>query len=155
MLILGIDPGSSSGCIIGYNTDLKAYSSISLSNPYPIMVREFEELVRPYKQRNEEIYCIMEKVGAFPGQSVVATWSFAEGNGVIIGLLLTWKIPYDTIAPVTWQKSFLTPKFQEKTDRKKWLQAKALQLMPDQKIILKNADGYLLNYYARQKKNNI
>ena len=47
----------------------------------------------------------VEKVGAMPKQGVASTWKFAEGYGVILGVLGVLQVPVRLVTPAAWKKA--------------------------------------------------
>ena len=108
MIICGIDPGQTGA--------LAFYSNVSRSvvalYDMPVMARlhgkgqevnasELCSLVMNHKPDE----AILELVSAMPGQGVVSMFHFAEGYGIIKGVLATLQIPYSGVTPQKWKKA--------------------------------------------------
>ena len=52
------------------------------------------------------VFCVVEHVGAMPGQGVTSCFSFGRGFGFILGLLTANCIPYELVRPQRWKKEF-------------------------------------------------
>ena len=52
------------------------------------------------------VFCIVEHVGAMPGQGVTSCFSFGQNFGFILGLLTAYCIPYELVRPQRWKKEF-------------------------------------------------
>lgn len=50
--------------------------------------------------------CMLEHVGAMPGQGVVSTFRFGENFGWIQGLLDAEDVPYELVRPQKWKREF-------------------------------------------------
>lgn len=94
MIYMGIDPGKNGG--LGVITDKEAYA-VPLTR---------ENLINHINANKTSVKCIVEKVGAMPGQGVVSMFTFGEGYGYIQGVLEAKKIPYELVPPQKWKKEF-------------------------------------------------
>lgn|SRR5574344_222682 len=52
------------------------------------------------------IACVLEHVGAMPGQGSVSMFHFGENFGWIQGVLDSYLIPYELVRPQKWKKEF-------------------------------------------------
>lgn len=52
------------------------------------------------------VFCVVEHVGAMPGQGVTSCFSFGRGFGFILGLLTAFCHPYELVRPQKWKKEF-------------------------------------------------
>jgi len=126
---IGIDPGKKGGIawILGQRifyepmpeteTDLKTLFSNELSGL--------------------DAFAFIEKVHAMPEQGRSSIWTFAEGFGGLRMCLVWAGIPFETVTPMTWQKSLRIPKKgknESKNQHKEKLRAKAQELYPKLKI---------------------
>ncbi|HEY4355635.1 MAG TPA: hypothetical protein VGN16_07815 [Acidobacteriaceae bacterium] len=48
--------------------------------------------------------CIIERVGAMPGQGVSSSFKFGMGFGSILGVLQSMQIPIEFVTPVVWKR---------------------------------------------------
>lgn len=126
------------------------------------------------------IVCVLEKIWVMPGQGIVSAASFLENYGLIKGILITLEIAFELITPQKWQPAFvpkvtgrkvLNKKEKEgltndqivakkkafkshndklKREHKQRLYDKAEQILPDIKILKKQADSVLLAVYAKK-----
>jgi len=53
-----------------------------------------------------KVFCVVEHVGAMPGQGVTSCFSFGQNFGFILGLLTAFRIPYELVRPIKWKKEF-------------------------------------------------
>lgn len=53
-----------------------------------------------------KVMCVLEHVGAMPGQGSVSMFNFGANFGFIRGLLSANKIPYELVRPQKWKKVF-------------------------------------------------
>lgn len=100
---IGIDPGKD-GClaILGYRDA-------------PVLVpfdeAEYADWLRRLAlvTRNDvggRVSCVVEHVGAMPGQGVTSCFSFGRNFGFILGLLTAFCIPYELVRPQKWKREF-------------------------------------------------
>jgi hypothetical protein len=150
---IGIDPGAQ-GCIVA------------------LVENEQPRILRFGKATEKEIWeffndlsfsfeckCIMELVGAMPGQGVASMFSFGDSVGFIRGLLTAAGIPFEKKVPRTWQKALgITPREtgkngateESKTDFKKRVREKAEQIFPQVKMTNDVADALLIAEFCRR-----
>lgn len=93
MIYIGIDPGKNGGLAV--ITDTEAYT-------VPLTRENLLYHIGIHKGAR----CVLEKVGAMPGQGVVSMFTFGEGYGYIQGVLEAHKIPYELVHPKKWKKEF-------------------------------------------------
>lgn len=66
-------------------------------------------LLREVIQAANPDFVVMEKVGAFPGQGVVSTFSFGYAAGVIEGVAVGLGLEVVKVAPTIWKAELLFP----------------------------------------------
>lgn len=93
-----------------------------------------------------KIFCYLEKVHSMPKQGVASTFKFGEAFGIIQGLLVAHKIPFEFITPQKWQKEMECLTHGNKNVSK----TKAQQLFPNVKITHANADSLLIAECCRR-----
>ena len=93
MIYIGIDPGKNGGLAVITETDAYAVPLNRENLLYHIGIHKGAR-------------CMVEKVGAMPGQGVVSMFTFGEGYGYIQGVLEANKIPYELVPPQKWKKEF-------------------------------------------------
>lgn len=110
-IYIGIDPGKSGG--IAYIDDRGAYT-FPYSDEALIQIAEKARgrgaILKVDDTRKTvelpTVRCCLEKVGAFPGEGVVASFSFGKSAGFIEGVLQATGIPYQLITPQIWKREF-------------------------------------------------
>lgn len=153
MVYIGIDPGKKGGYAIISKEELSP-SSVTVR---PMDEKSFVEDMHFISEAfsTNEIRCCLEKVGAMPKQGIASTWKFAEGYGLIQGVLKAFGIPYQTVPPQTWKKEFSLLH----QDKSKSIET-AMRLFPDTNFMptersRKPSDGMcesaLMCEYARRK----
>lgn len=96
MWFYGIDPGKKGAMSIIYEDG----SVRSIPFDRDAYVEELAEGAL------HDSFCILERVGAMPGQGVVSMFSFGENFGWIQGVLEANGIPYELVTPQRWKKAF-------------------------------------------------
>ena len=97
MIYIGIDPGKKGAMAIidGENVRIVPFDK----DEYMHQIAETAAAVDPAR-------CVLEHVGAMPGQGVTSTFSFGESFGWLQGVLEAWGIPYELVRPAKWKKAF-------------------------------------------------
>ena len=54
---------------------------------------------------NRPMVAYVERVGSMPGQGHMNVWTFAEGYGVILGVLGALQVPVVHVTPGVWKKA--------------------------------------------------
>ena len=149
---LGIDPGSSSGCI-AFITQVGGEEIKATMEFGKLTTKEwFEEL----KEFASEYPCeaVLEKVHGMPGMNVVAISAFMKNVGHIEMALLALNIPFKEVTPQTWMKYYNLKKEKDesKPDWKRRLREHLQRIMPDFKVTNNNADAMLLAYYCMKNE---
>jgi crossover junction endodeoxyribonuclease RuvC len=149
MIFVGIDcgkKGSISGLI---SNELKVIPIATNGKDYDIgqIVSDVRSLVT-----NSEVFVVIERGQAFPGQGVVSMFEFGKGYGIILGILSALGIPFQIIHSRVWTKEMLAGAPGEGKDRAISV-AKRLfpQWITKFKYELEYADSILLAEYARRK----
>lgn len=153
-LYLGIDPGNS-GAIAVLTERGNVVDSIRHDNTTDVDVANF--LKRMVDSERIEM-AVIEKVHAMPAQGVSSTFKFGESYGKSQGMMLVAGIPFEYVTPRSWQKSLSIKKKQKSessNDFKKRLKGVAQRLFPDEKIVMANADAYLIAEYCRRLHGNV
>ena len=102
-IAVGIDPGKDGAmAIIGLRSD-------------PVLVPFDERNYRDWLSKlalatrngqDGRVSCVVEHVGAMPGQGVTSCFSFGQNFGFILGLLTAFCHPYELVRPAKWKKEF-------------------------------------------------
>jgi hypothetical protein len=101
--ILAIDPGIS-GALAYYFPD---YPERISTEDMPIAGGDVDAvtLARRLNIMMPDI-CVMERVGAMPGQGVSSTFKFGRSFGTAIGVVGALKVPLVFVAPSKWKAHF-------------------------------------------------
>lgn len=115
-VFIGIDPGKDGALAILGGTEhpvVVPFNSEFTSEEYANQLRQFSaasvaetELGEIMHVRKLEPFCIIEHVGAMPGQGVTSCFSFGRNFGFCLGLLTAFRIPYELVRPQKWKKEF-------------------------------------------------
>ena len=121
---------------------------------FPKELEDLSVIVKMYvdKYKTEDIKVLIEHVHAFPTDSRPSAFSFGRNLGHWEGVLSTFELEIDTVAPRTWQSFYDIPVIKNKHERKHWLKNKALELFPELKITLANCDALLIANYAKENE---
>lgn len=90
---------------------------------------------------NENVVCIMEKVGAMPRDGRKALWRFSENVTTLKCALYMARISTAEVTPRVWQGKLGVVMPKEKKDRKNKIKALMQQKYPHIKVVLWNADS--------------
>lgn len=108
---LGADPGSSTGAIAwiietaGGRIDV---GSVRFDNSSEKEISDkIKEIASIRNQFQCSIFCYVEKVGSMPGEGHKGALTFGENIGWIRGTLMALNIPFDYVAPRSWQREFV------------------------------------------------
>lgn len=103
MIYIGIDPGKSGA--------MAALLCGPEGNVLDIQTAVFDELA--YRDKLEALskcpggcVCCLEKVHAMPKQGVNSVFTFGDNFGLIRGLLIAFRIPFQLVPPKTWKGEF-------------------------------------------------
>jgi hypothetical protein len=150
-ICLGVDPGSSSGCIaVIRNGHLQLHGIGSLTEKQ--IERIFYETFLD-KGLNVELFAAIERVHSRRGQGVASTFKFGVNYGFLRGCLVANRIPFQDVLPKAWQKNYSMSKKKNETDTqwKNRLLGVAQNLYPSVDIPQYAADAVLIGHFIRQK----
>ena len=102
MIIAGVDPGKTGGiAVIDTSTPNRVKAA-----PMPIAGKEIDgEMLARYL--SDVNLVILEKVAARPGQGVSSMFKFGMVYGIVQGVCLGRKIPFELVTPQRWKKIVL------------------------------------------------
>lgn len=140
MTCIGIDPGKNGGIawICGGKVAV---------DKMPETDTDTLELLREISGEGDCV-AVLEKVASRPGQSCVATFTFGQGFGALRMALISCGIPFDLVAPQTWQKSMRCLSGGDKNVTKR----RAQELFPALKITHATADALLLAQFCHDRR---
>lgn len=144
---MGVDPGTKGGITILKGTG-EVVTNLRFSK---VTDKDITQFFQDYGLID---FCVLEKVHSFPGQGVSSTFKFGESYGKIQGFLAAFSIPYEHTTPRSWQKALSITKKSKSESATQWknkLKGIAERLFPSEKIVLENADSYLIAEYCRRK----
>lgn len=154
MLYMGVDPGTK-GAIVVVDSEGSCVRSLRLGKA---SLKEIWEFIAETKEwgtairSSRGIVAIIEKVHAMPKQGVSSSFKFGMAYGQLRAFLTAAGIPWREVRPTDWQKGCGTLKKgrEGSTERKRQLKEVAQQRFPNQKIVLENADAFLIADFARR-----
>lgn len=129
--LMGVDPGLG-GAMGFFDPEFPTLCSaedfpVADGELVPAQIAKILETMRP-------TVCVIEKVGAMPGQGVSSTFNFGRNYGVALGVIGALRIPIHRVSPAVWKKHFKLGKDKDAS------RALALRLFP--------SSG---DYFARKK----
>lgn len=148
MKFLGIDPGASGGiAVLDTCTNYARVVTHTIPQTESDLYALFATLSPPSK-------AIIEKVHAMPKQGVTSMFSFGQIYGFKRACLISLGIPFDEVAPKTWQKELglSFPKGTPYSERKKLARMKAQQLYPGLEFPKECADALLILEFLRRRE---
>ena len=108
-IAIGIDPGRDGALAIQWpRYPLRPFGEECVTvKPYDKdeYVRALEPVATEMLQ-GAKVVCVVEHVGAMPGQGSVSMFHFGENFGWIQGVLDTMRVPYELVRPQKWKKEF-------------------------------------------------
>lgn len=144
-LFMGIDPGKNGGCVVlSENSVVEVFKLTDIPG-------DLDESISKYQGRS--IFCVLEKVSSRPWNGAKSNFTFGYLYGMLNYGLTINKIPYEKCTPQKWMKYYSIKKGKSETDTewKNRLRKKAIELFPDQKVYLWNADAFLIAHYCREQ----
>ena len=149
MFFIGIDPGKSGAVAI---INKKSECVHLFDCPVNGKDIDIQNIVQELEGFKENVFCVIEKSQAMPGQGVTSMFNYGVGYGIYKGVLTTLRIPFEEIQPKKWKSDFSLD-----SDKNKSI-VKAKQLFPSEAgKILKSKDGraeaLLIAEYARRHFN--
>ena len=149
MIIIGIDPGAKGGVAI-YNED----KDKMILHKCPETPKEMAAIINTAKVKDKNVFCVIEKVHAFPTDARSSAFKFGCNFGKWLGILGAYDIPTLEVTPQAWMKP-LQPLSKVKTERKNQLKQIAINLFPENKITLSTSDAALMVvWYVNNEKEN-
>lgn len=109
-IAIGIDPGKDGAMAVLWPKREPGDSSFVHEGPkvYAFDKEQYRgalTAVLPHRL-DYRIVCVLEHVGAMPGQGSVSMFNFGQNFGWIQGVLDAYGIPYELIRPQKWKKEF-------------------------------------------------
>ena len=148
---LGIDPGKQGG--VGVLAEQSTPAPVMLV-PTPMGVKDYDigqMRLLLATVSHKQVFAVIERASARPGQGVVSMFEFGRGYGIWLGLLGALEVPYQIVHPATWTKTMLKGAPGEGKERA-YLVARKLfpKWQPKKKKEQQLADALLLAEYARR-----
>jgi crossover junction endodeoxyribonuclease RuvC len=106
MKIAGIDPGLS-GAICVFDVDkgmltILDMPTVEVKSGKTMKRRLSEPMLAELLRPHEIEHCVLEQVGAMPGQGVTSMFAFGQTYGAIRGVLAGLRIPITMVTPRKW-----------------------------------------------------
>jgi len=138
MIIIGIDPGAKGGVAIYDETKDKM-----VLHKCPETPKEMAAIINTARIKDNNVFCVIEKVHAFPTDARSSAFKFGCNFGKWLGILGAYDIQTIEVTPQTWMKP-LQPLPKIKRERKNELKQIAINLFPENKITLSTSDAALI-----------
>ena len=126
MLIIGIDPGISGAICFFENGEIKDIIDMPLMAEGKKNKRQingsqlYNEIIERIKNvSKKDIFVVVEKVSAMPGQGVTSMFNFGQSFGVIKGICSAMQLPIYFVRPAKWKKYFNLLKTEKDASRSK------------------------------------
>ena len=147
MLFIGIDPGASGGiAALGDTGVVRAISN------RPETCRDLLDFLVKISE-GQDAHAMLEKAVPFsrprPGHGMIGTstaFKIGIGYGELRAMLTAARIPFDEVAPQTWQKEMNSKTGGDKNVSKR----RAQELFPGQHVTHATADALLISEYCRR-----
>jgi hypothetical protein len=110
-ITIGVDPGQSGAVAYLEDGDLRAVFDMPTvprrTGGHQVEPSQLASVVRSIRglHPGAHVVCIVEQVGAMPGQGVSSMFRFGDSYGVIRGVLGALGIPIVHAPPATWKKA--------------------------------------------------
>ena len=113
MLIIGIDPGISGAICFFENGEVKdIFDMPTMADGKknkkqingPQFYNEISSRLKDYSKK--DIFVVIEKVSAMPGQGVTSMFNFGQSFGLIKGVCSAMQLSMFFISPAKWKKYF-------------------------------------------------
>ena len=147
---MGIDPGAKGGMALLNETKLIDVVCFNRVSSYDLAkkVGDWSLCFDPV--------CYLELVHSMPQQGVASTFTFGKNYGIIIGMLISFNLPYRDVTPSVWQPKvgFKKPIGNNKNAHKKGLKELAQRMFGNFPLTpgewTEAADAILIAEYARK-----
>lgn len=156
MIFAGIDPGKDGAIAVlstgGRMEGIKTPVINGKKKSYDLagMVSIIDGIVAS----GEEMFFVIERQQAYPGQGGVSNFSTGHGFGLWIGILSAKKIPFQVVTPQGWKSSVLYGTSKDKAAAIAWVKARypSVSLRATARSRIDNdglADAICIAEYAR------
>ena len=106
-IAIGIDPGKDGAIAVLWPEGLGSFSHVGPRVCAFDRASYRGELTAILPHRHYvKVVCVVEHVGAMPGQGSVSMFNFGQNFGWIQGVLDAYGIPYELVRPQKWKKEF-------------------------------------------------
>src|SRR5262249_38753556 len=149
-LFLGCDPGAASGGL----AILDAHGQIVDASAMPATERDIAQYLEEFQPRIRKAF--IEAVHAFPGQGVASQFVFGQHYGLLRGLLIALKIPFEQVSPQRWKRTLglTSDAADSKLQKKNKSKQLAGQLWPDYRATHATAEALLIAEVCRRAHGN-
>lgn len=105
-ITIGIDPGKDGAIAIQWPKfgSLREDMIRAVAFDKNVFIWNLEDVLKA--RHDYRVVCVLEHVGAMPGQGSVSMFNFGQNFGWIQGVLDAFGIPYELVRPQKWKKEF-------------------------------------------------
>lgn len=105
-MILAIDPGATGAAAL-LGTRMELLSMGDLDKDPAVVVFRLDVLYDRAMNENgdRDLFAIVERAQAMPGQGLASTAHYMTGYGVLLGWLHARRISHDTVHPAKWKRA--------------------------------------------------
>ena len=109
MIYIGVDPGLTGAiCAIDDDDNVLLKMQTPLNGKKEIDCRIIAIQIQKLKRNSSgKVFGVLEKVGAMPGQGVVAMFTFGHAVGEVKATLKIMTVPFQEVTPQTWKAEIL------------------------------------------------
>lgn len=105
MVLIGIDPGKDGAIAVIRDGTPRVYQ-MPIQESGELDAKEIY-LILKESVRSEDHICVLEKVGAMPGQGVTSMFTFGRNVGELKAILKIAELSYIEVTPQAWKKEIL------------------------------------------------
>lgn len=146
-LTIAIDPGRSGG--IAVRDPGGRIAAHAMPETDADLLDLLRETIAGARREGWQPSALVEKVGGFigTGQPGSAMFTFGQGYGFVLGVLMALEVPVRLVRPQQWQAALQLGRAGDHDSKPAWkrhLRAEAARRFPQQKVTLATADALLL-----------
>jgi len=104
MIFVGIDPGKQGSIAYLVNSSIKVIATPIVEKEYDIVA--MKNILLDIN-KNDEVFCVLERAQPMPKQGVVSMFSFGKGYGIWLALLVSLGLKFQIVHSRTWTRKML------------------------------------------------
>lgn len=113
--VVGVDPGATGAIVVLDQVDTNSAPTVHVFDMPVVEVRRGTRTVREVHAkslaslfeslRRQNAVCVLERVGAMPGQGVSSMFAFGRASGLVEGIALATDFQLTWAPPASWRKA--------------------------------------------------